>query len=158
MPSVYIETSIPSYYHETRKGSIVTAWHETTRRWWDSYRHMYDLCISQFVVAELARAPTSKAARLRRLIEGIPLLDEPPGLQDVVQYYFEHRFMPIEAGGDAFHLAMASIHNVDFLLTWNCRHLANVNKMPHLRVLNGRLGLPVPTVTTPLTLMPEVST
>ena len=63
--------------------------------------------------------------------------------------------MPAEAGGDAVHLALASMHSIDFLLTWNCRHLANANKIQHLTVLNARLGLHVPVITTPLTLMPE---
>lgn len=63
--------------------------------------------------------------------------------------------MPSGAGGDAGHLAFASMHGVDFLLTWNCAHLANANKTKHLSVLNGRLGLSVPILTTPLTLIPE---
>lgn len=74
---------------------------------------------------------------------------------DVVQFYYEHRLMPVETGGDAFHLAMASLANMDYLLTWNCRHLANANKFQQIKVLNGRLGLPVPTITTPDTLIPE---
>ena len=83
------------------------------------------------------------------------MLEEPPGLPEVVSYYIEHRLMPEEAGGDAFHLGLASMHSMDFLLTWNCQHLANANKIQHLSVLNARLRLPVPIVTTPLTLMPE---
>jgi len=63
--------------------------------------------------------------------------------------------MPAEAAGDAYHLAFACLQKVDFLLTWNCKHLANANKVQHLTVLNGRLGLPTPVITTPLTLMPE---
>lgn len=66
--------------------------------------------------------------------------------------------MPTEAAGDAYHLAMASLHRMDFLLTWNCRHLANANKQRHLALLNGRLGLPMPIITTPLTLIPEKAT
>ena len=60
-----------------------------------------------------------------------------------------------EAGGDAVHLALASMHLMDFLLTWNCRHLANANKIQHMAVLNARLRLHLPVITTPLTLMPE---
>jgi hypothetical protein len=63
--------------------------------------------------------------------------------------------MPKEAEGDAYHLAMASLHKMDFLLTWNCQHLANANKVRHLTVLNTRLGLPMPVITTPLTLIRE---
>jgi len=86
------------------------------------------------------------------LVEDIPHLAETQTAADVARAYIKHRLMPAEAGGDAFHLALASIHGIDFLLTWNCRHLANANKMEHLRVLNARLGLSVPNVTTPLNL------
>jgi hypothetical protein len=155
MASVYVETTIPSYYFETRLTPQVVAWREATRQWWESYRHDYELVTSRFVLAELARAPKRKARQARALLKGVELVDEPPGLQDVVEYYIEHRLMPAEAGGDAVHLALASLNSVDFLLTWNCRHLANANKVQHLAVLNGRLRLHVPVMTTPLNLVPE---
>jgi hypothetical protein len=63
--------------------------------------------------------------------------------------------MPREAEGDAYHLALASLCKVDFLLTWNCQHLANANKVRHLTILNSRLGLAMPVITTPLTLIRE---
>ena len=155
MPSVYIETTIPSYYHETRRSPAVATWREVTREWWDHHRHLYDLCTSRFVLVELGAAPPDKAAAALALVQGVRLLDEPAGLQAVADYYIEQRAMPTEAAGDAYHLALASLHGVDYLLTWNCRHLANANKIRHLTVLNGRLGLPIPVITTPLTLMPE---
>src|SRR5512140_1707646 len=109
MHSVYVETSIPSYYHETRPSHEVMTWKATTRHWWEHYRQRYSLLTSRFVVAELRRAPAAKAARALRLIEAIPILDEPPELQAVAEYYIEQKAMPAEAGGDAYHLAMASL-------------------------------------------------
>lgn len=155
MRTVYIETSIPSYYHESRSDPTALAWRAATRQWWDLHRDRYHLLTSQFVLAELSLAPAPKGSKCLSLLQGIQLLELPKGLEEVVEYYMEHRLMPAEAGGDAFHWAMASLHNIDFLLTWNCRHLANANKALHMKVLNGRLGLPVPIVTTPLTLLPE---
>ena len=58
--------------------------------------------------------------------------------------------MPNDPAGDALHLALASIHKIDVMLTWNCRHLANPNKLEHIRLINFGLGLPVPTIATPL--------
>jgi len=110
------------------------------------------------VVTELEQAPREKARRARELIRGVEVLSEPTALAEVIDFYIEHRLMPRGAGGDAAHVAMASLHNIDFLLTWNCQHLANANKIRHLSVLNGRLGLPVPVITTPLTLLPEAPT
>ena len=155
MPSVYIETTVPSYYCETRVSPRVATWCQVTRLWWDRYRRDYELYTSRLVLGELARAPAEKARKATALLEGVTLVEEPPGLTEVVEYYIEHRLMPAESGGDAVHLALASMHSIDFLLTWNCRHLANANKTQHLAVLNGRLRLHVPVVTTTLTLMPE---
>ncbi len=156
MSSVYIETSIPSYYFETRPTARARLWREITREWWDRHRQTYALSTSVFVLAELRKAPSRKASQAVALLEGIPLLTEPAGLNDVIRYYIDHRLMPAEALGDAAHLAMASMHGVEFLLTWNINHLANANKVRHLSVLNARLGLPVPIITTPMTLLPEV--
>ena len=104
---------------------------------------------------ELEGAPNPKRDLAMTLMTGIELLSLPEGLADVIATYTEHQLVPKDATGDAAHLAMASMHNTDFLLTWNIRHLANANKFQHLRVINGRLGLSVPTITTPLMLIPE---
>lgn len=72
---------------------------------------------------------------------------------DIVATYVEHQLMPARFGGDALHLAYASYYRMDFLMTWNCEHLANGNKKDHIRVINTRLGLYVPEIITPLELM-----
>jgi len=76
-----------------------------------------------------------------------------PAISQIVQVYIEHRLMPTDPTGDALHLALASYHKCDFLVTWNCQHLANANKFGHLRRLNTLLGLFVPTLVTPLELL-----
>jgi hypothetical protein len=153
MPTVYIETTIPSFYFETRKSAFAIAWRAATREWWDNHRRRYDLHTSRFVVEELSLAPREKSKKALGLIQNVDRLDEPAEIARIVRYYIDHRLMPSEAGGDAFHLALASLHSMDFLLTWNCQHLANANKIRHMRVLNTRLGLHVPVITTPFTLM-----
>lgn len=155
MLSVYVETTIPSYYHDSRQSPEVIAWTTATRSWWDEYRTQYQLYTSRLVLEELRRAPQAKATACTDLLEMVEVLDEPVELIDVAEYYIEHKAMPATAGGDAYHLALASLHRIDFLLTWNCQHLANANKIRHLTVLNARLGLPMPIITTPLTLIPE---
>ena len=76
-----------------------------------------------------------------------------PAIADIVEAYIQHRLMPADPLGDALHLAIASYHKCDFLVTWNCRHLANANKFSHLRRLNTILGLFVPALVTPLELL-----
>ena len=68
MPSVYIETTVPSYYHETRSSARIAAWRDVTRQWWDRHRRRYDLYTSRFVLAELARAPAPKRGRVAQLV------------------------------------------------------------------------------------------
>jgi predicted nucleic acid-binding protein len=88
-------------------------------------------------------------------VEGIPILEAVPEIEDIVGVYGARHLMPREDLGDAYHLATASYYGVHFLLTWNCRHLANANKVQHIRAVNGDLGLAVPIVTTPDLLMLE---
>lgn len=118
-----------------------------------SHRARYELFTSAYALAELNSTPAGKARRALTLIRDVPLLEEPAGFQDVVNYCIEHQLMPADARGDAAHLALAPMHGMAFLLTWNCQHLANANKTRHLMVLNARLGLQVPLIATPLTLL-----
>jgi len=155
MRSVYIETTIPSYYFDERQTHEAIAWRDATRLWWDRFRRNYRLVTSPFVIDELEESPESKRSNTLALLAGVEVLTLPDGLSDVISAYIDHLLVPRDTAGDAAHLAMASLHSVDFLLTWNIRHLANANKFQHLHVINGRLGLPVPTITTPLTLIPE---
>ena len=84
------------------------------------------------------------------LIADLELLDINDDVDRIVATYIERRVMPNDPGGDALHLAVASYYRMDVLLTWNCWHLANPNKMGHIRAVNRELGLPTPLVTTPL--------
>lgn len=153
MARVYIETTIPSFYHETRTSLAARVWRESTRRWWDRYRGSYELCTSEITLNELAQAPGSKAKACLELLDGVPVLQKPPGVEQLLDFYVEQKVMP--RGADAAHVAMASLHGIEFLLTWNCRHLANANKVRHLAVLNARMGLASPVLATPDTLLPE---
>jgi hypothetical protein len=87
------------------------------------------------------------------LISTLPLVAVEEAIADIVQTYIRHKVMPSDPVGDALHLALASYHTCDFLLTWNCNHLANANKFGHIRRVNGLLGLYVPLLVTPLELL-----
>lgn len=116
MASVYIETTIPSYHYETRTTAQVMAWREATRLWWGRNRDRYDSYTSRGVKSELSRSPEPEASQTLALIAPIPVLDEPPGVAEVVEYYLEHRLVPGgKADSDAYHLALASMRSMDFL-------------------------------------------
>lgn len=89
------------------------------------------------------------------LVRDLPLVPIGPAVLEIVQTYINYKLMPADPGGDALHLALASYHKCDFLLTWNCRHLANANKFGHIRRVNTMLGLFVPALVTPLELLGE---
>jgi hypothetical protein len=155
MRSVFIETTIPSFYFDERQTPEAIAWRNATRLWWSDVRQHYRLVTSAFVIDELEAAQNPKRDHALALLTDVERLALSDGLADVIATYIEHRLVPDDAAGDAAHLALASMHGIDFLLTWNIRHLANANKFQHLRVINGRLGLSVPTITTPMMLIPE---
>jgi hypothetical protein len=155
MATVYIETTIPSYYYSARKSAQAIAWRAATRRWWAESRPLHRCVTSEFVFSELRRTPGPDATAAMALLDGVPVLEHTRRTREVAQHYIDQMLMPRGATGDAAHLALASVHGIDFVLTWNCEHLANANKTPHLRTLNARLKLPVPTLTTPYELMPE---
>jgi hypothetical protein len=83
------------------------------------------------------------------LLESIPELTVDGEVLAVASRYVEERLVPAGLGGDAAHLAVACVHQMDFLLTWNIRHLANPNKLNHLTIINRRLGLLTPQIVTP---------
>lgn len=152
MRSVYIETTIPSFYHTARRSIQSLAWREETRRWWSVKAPNYKLFTSEAVLRELRSASKPIAVSRLSLLEGVPLLPLTDAVIDTAESYMSHRLMPREALGDAVHVAVASVNAIDFVLTWNCRHLANANKASHLAAINRRLGLFVPTIVTPYNL------
>ena len=152
-PKVYIETSIPSFYHEVRSEPDMVARRDWTREWWDERRSAYDLVTSDAVFDELSRGDHPVKDEALELIQEMEVLEIVSDIEDIVEAYIRHKVMPNDPVGDAMHLALASFHKCDFLLTWNCRHLANANKFGHIRRINTILGLYVPALVTPLELL-----
>jgi len=152
---VYIETSIPSFYCETRSDVSAIARREWTHQWWNKYRHDVELVSSQAVLDELNKGNYSDFKRkccinLLNNLEFLPIESE---IAVIIETYLQHKLMPANTGGDALHLAIASYYKCDILLTWNCRNLANANKFNHIRYVNNLLSLYVPILTTPLELL-----
>lgn len=144
---VYLDTTIFSYLVDKRiflQNDI-----ERTIAWWNDEKHEYEIFTSDFVLGELLRKKfpnQEEAVKLANEIESLPITEE---VNIISQNYVEEFIMPKEAEGDAAHLAMASFYRIDYLLTWNCKHLANIKKKRHIEIINKRLGLFVPELTTP---------
>ena len=152
-PKVYIETTIPSFYHEVRTEPEMIARRLWTRQWWDEDRSSYEVVTSDAVLDELARGDHPVKDKALEMVESLKLLTIDAEIGQIVEAYILHKVMPDDPLGDALHLALASYHKCDFLLTWNCKHLANANKFGHIKRINTLLGLFVPTLTTPLELV-----
>ena len=150
---VYIETSIPSFYYEIRTEADMVARKEWTRQWWNDASENYLLVTSVAVLDELSRGNFPAKEDAIELVSSLPLIPVESVVAEIVQIYIQQQVMPNDPVGDALHLALASHHKCDFLLTWNCRHLANANKFGHIRRVNAMLGLYVPMLVTPLELM-----
>jgi predicted nucleic acid-binding protein len=155
MKSVYIETSVPSFYHETRREPEMVARRHWTRHWWDRCARHYRLVTSEGVIAELQEGQYEIQSDAVDLVANLPRLEVVDELADIIDVYLANHLMPKERLGDALHLALASYHKCDFLLTWNCTHIANANKFEHIRIINTRLGLFVPALVTPMELSEE---
>ena len=150
---VYIETTIPSFYHEVRSEPEMIARKNWTKEWWDNQRQYYQLVTSIAVIEELENGDYPNKEQVLQMLIDIPILHISMEIRDIVDTYIYRGLMTADPKGDALHLATASFHGCDFLLTWNCQHLANANKFAHIRRPNALLGLFVPTLTTPFELL-----
>ena len=147
---VYIETTIPSYLTARPSRDIVqAARQQLTREWWDVERRNYDLCISQIVLDEAAAGDAEAAQRRMAVIDTLPLLDLTFEVDGLAETIMQSGLLPASASRDAVHIAVAAVHQVHFLLTWNCRHIANATIFRDLQHIIMSAGYDVPVICTP---------
>ena len=146
---IYIETTIPSSYYTLRTDEVSLARQKLTRQWWDEYAELFILTSSTAVVQELRRGSNQITLNRISLLEGVELFDPTVEIAQIAQIYIDRLIMPTGPQGDALHLAIASFHQVDAMLTWNCTHLANPNKFDFITRINQELGLTTPELKTP---------
>lgn len=153
MARAYVETSIPSFFFEARPEPEMVARRMWTRQWWEMAGAHTERVTSLAVIDELNRGKFDSRPDCLALLKDLPVLAAEPAIFEIVEAYIQHRVMPGDPLGDALHLAFASYHRCDFLVTWNCKHLANANKFGHIRRVNSILGLFSPALVTPLELL-----
>ena len=147
---VYIETTIPSFYYTLRTDPESVARMHWTRQWWELFANESELLTSGAVIGELSRGSGEQTSERVALLDGLERLRIAGEVEEIAAIYIAKLVMPNDPTGDALHLALASFYRTDVLLTWNCQHLANPNKMEHIRVINYALGLPIPQMITPI--------
>jgi hypothetical protein len=151
MATVYIETTIVGYMTARSRDTVIfQARQELTRDWWNSRRTNYDLVVSQLVLDEAGRGDEEAAAERLRLLAGIPLLRRAdPRIDAIADKLLAAHLLPETARSDAMHVAIATVHAVDYLLTWNCKHIANADTLPKVYRMLTDMGYPSPLVVTP---------
>lgn len=128
--SVYIETSIVSYLTARPSRDVIRSAHQKmTRDWWETRRQEFRLVISRLVRDESARGDP-QAARLRtEFLVGLPALEVTTSAIELARSLLDRHAMPVKAKDDALHVALAAVHGIDYLLTWNCTHIANADTL-----------------------------
>jgi hypothetical protein len=153
-PRLYLETTIPSYLVARRSRDLrLAADQETTQEWWEQRRHDFDLFVSDTVLIEVGAGNAQFAAARLATLRGLPVLGDSPAAAVLTKRLLAEGILPPTAANDAAHLGLAAAHGMDFLLTWNCRHLNN----PALKRRTERAcvacGLACPVICTPAELM-----
>jgi predicted nucleic acid-binding protein len=154
-PRIYVDTTIPSMYHSRRTDPKLVAWRSVTRAWWKLALGSCELLTSPAVLRELVRGRSDLVPERLEMLKDLELLLPDDDIDRTAALYVRHKTMPSDLQGDALHLALASHHNCDVLVTWNYHHLANPNKLNRIRMLNIELGLSVPRILTPEQLLEE---
>ena len=148
--SIFIETTIPSYYVSRPSRNLLQfARQELTREWWDARRHEFDLFTSQLVLDEASEGESAKASERLELLSGLELLDITEEVEALAADLIRSDIVPSVAARDAFHLAAAGVHRMNFLLTWNCKHIANPFIADRLQSCFSSMGVHLPTICTP---------
>ena len=148
-PKIYLESSVVSYL--TARPSEVLAKkfrQEQTRLWW-TYRDRYDLFVSETVIEEIQRGDQEAAQLRSEIIEGIPVLPHSDQVKSLAQVLITAKAVPPSAVLDAYHIISAAIHEMDYLLTWNQRHIANPDKLRQIGNLIVDFQLKPPVIITP---------
>ena len=148
--TVYIETTVPSYLTAWRSPELVMAANqEATRKWWDESRVTFDLFVSELVIGEMSVGDPDAVKRRLDAVENIPELALTNKAEELAAKLLEGAALPQKAKADALHIAIATVHGMDYLLTWNCTHIANAIMRPRIESICRSAGYEPPVICTP---------
>lgn len=152
--TVYIETSILGYLTARPSRDIVVAANiEITREWWDTRRSDFQLYSSQAVVKETSQGDAAIASQRLEILHNFSLLDLNQSVLDLAEQFLSRSNLPAKADVDAIHIAVAIVHGMDYLLTWNCKHIANAQIQWKLAEISLDFGYELPILCTPYALL-----
>src|SRR5271165_3277366 len=154
MESVYLETSFISYLVARPSRDVIIAGHQqTTQEWWAKRRAEFDCRVSQLVINEASLGDPAEVQKRMAIISGLPALAITEAAESLTRAIVAAEILPTHAFPDAAHVAVSAVHAVDYLLTWNCKHLANAQIARRIAVVCEKLGHRMPIICTPDELM-----
>jgi predicted nucleic acid-binding protein len=152
--SLYLDTSIIGYLTIRPSTNLITASNSViTQNCWDTRRQNFTLYISEVVLEELARGDQEIAIKRLELIDELPLLELNETVEELAQKFLIKSNLPPKASDDALHIALATVYKVDYLLTWNCKHISNAQIQKKLSQISIESGYELPTICTSYELM-----
>jgi predicted nucleic acid-binding protein len=158
MDTVYVETSIISHAAAWPSRNIATAaLQQQARDWWDFERHKFRLVTSELTLDEASAGDLAAVADRQKLLEGIPLIEITSEVESLAELLLSSHAMPQKAAADALHVAAAALGDVQYLLTLNCKHIANAHELPRIYELLEREGLGPCLICTPAQFLGETS-
>lgn len=153
-PTVYIETSVLSYLAARPSNDLRAMSNQaTTLEWWETQKPKYELVVSEFVIAEAGLGNPEAAERRLAAIEGILELQATEAVRVLGRALISRSALPAKAEIDAYHVAIAAVNGIEYLLTWNCTHIANAITRPKIEATCRALGYEPPVICTPDELM-----
>ena len=153
-PAVYLETSVVGYATSRLSRDLVVAAHQQiTREWFVSRAQRYELFVSQLVVSEASGGDEDAARERAAFLQRLPRLGITGAAGELAAKLVESGAVPRKAAEDALHIAVAAVHGVDYLLTWNCKHIANATMRQAIEGVCREAGYEPPVICTPEELM-----
>jgi predicted nucleic acid-binding protein len=150
----YIETSVIGYLcSRPTRDELTNAHQKLTREWWERRRSLFELYVSELVVDEVARGNAAEARVRLSVVGALPILKVSDQAKQLAAAILRSAALPAKAGADATHIAIATVNAMDFLLTWNCTHIANGIILRRVTALCRNMGYDPPIVCTPEELM-----
>lgn len=152
--TVYIETSILGHLTARPTDNLILAANiKITQDWWNDFRGSFVLYASEVVEDEAARGDQEIAARRLNLLQSLMLLELTEEALELAQAFLNQSNLPSKASNDALHIALATVYGLDYLLTWNCKHMANAKIQRKLSQISSKLGYVLPIICTPYELI-----
>jgi hypothetical protein len=150
MPSVYLESTIPSYLVARPSRDLITAAHQQlTHEWWGSAMQRFDLYVSEAVLDEIRAGDPDYAVQRLQIVADLPVLAFSGDVESLIRAYDRRLGLVGSATVDLPHFAYAVAYKMDYLVTWNCAHIANGQIIRRLLAVNAEIGRQTPIIVTP---------